>query len=337
MASTSLREPGADATPPAPAVVARAFAQALDAAQAWVGATAPNPAVGCVLLDRAGEVLACAAHQRAGGAHAEAAALAEVRARGATAHVHTAVVTLEPCSHIGRTGPCADALLTTPVRHVWIGAPDPHPRAPGAGAARLSAAGLVVRGIADLEHADARALAAGAARLVAPFAKHVRTGRPWVVVKTARDARGSMIPPPGATTFTSDASLDQAHRLRREADAIVTGSGCVLADDPAFTVRRVADHPGKRRLLAILDRRRRVPAAYLEGARARGLDARIYDDLDAMLDDLGSAGALSALVEAGPTLRAALIERHLWDEEVVFTRSADAGAADTVETRRPLP
>ncbi len=338
MASTSPREPFVDAasSPPA-AAIAQAFAEALDTAQAWVGVTAPNPAVGCVLLDRAGEVLACAAHQRAGTAHAEAAALAEASARRVTARVHTAVVTLEPCSHTGRTGPCADALLTTPVRHVWIGAPDPHPRAPGAGAARLRAAGVVVCGIGELEHADAGVLAARAARLVAPFAKHARTGRPWVLIKTARDVRGSMIPPPGAKTFTSDASLDHAHRLRREADAIVTGSGCVLADDPAFTVRRVADHAGKRRLLAILDRRRRVPTAYLEQARARGLDARIYDDLDNMLDDLGAAGAISALVEAGPTLRAALIERHLWDEEVVFTRSGDAGVADTVETLRLLP
>ena len=314
-------------------VLAGAFARALDAARVHVGATAPNPPVGCVLLDRGGEVLACAAHQRAGTAHAEAAALASARAEGTAARIHTAVVTLEPCSHTGRTGPCADALLATPVRHVWIGAMDPHPRAPGAGVERLRAAGVAVDGIGDLDHPRAADLAAAAARLVAPFAKHARTGRPWVVVKTARDAQGSMIPPPGAKTFTSDASLDHAHRLRREADAVITGSGCILADDPAFTVRRVPDHAGRRRRLAILDRRRRVPRAYLDAAARRGLDATVHDDFDAMLDSLGESGVLTALVEAGPTLRAALLERHLWDEEVVFTQAADPGAPDRVELR----
>ncbi len=313
--------------------ISSAFAQALDAAQAYVGATAPNPPVGCVLLDVDGEVLARAAHARAGAFHAEAAALAQARADGTTARIHTALVTLEPCSHTGRTGPCADALLTTPVRHVWIGAMDPHPRAPGAGAARLRAGGVAVREIGALDQPGAAGLAAAAARLVAPFAKHARTGRPWVVVKTARDARGSMIPPPGAKTFTSDASLDHAHRLRREADAIITGSGCILADDPAFTVRRAPDHPGKRRALAILDRRRRVPRTYLDAAAARGLDAAVHDDVDAMLDALGAAGVLSALVEAGPTLRAAVLDRHLWDEEVVFTRALEPGAPDRVEVR----
>ncbi len=317
--------------------LAVAFAAALDAARAYVGATAPNPPVGCVLLDRDGAVLASAGHARVGTPHAEAAALAICREAGTTARIHTALVTLEPCSHTGRTGPCADALLATPVRDVRIGALDPHPRAPGAGAARLRAGGVAVHEIATLDDPAAPALSRAAARLVAPFARLARTGRPWVVVKTALDASGSMIPPPGARTFTSDASLDHAHRLRREADAIITGSGCVLADDPAFTVRRVPDHPGKRRLLAIMDRRGRTPPAYLREAAARGLDARLYDDLDAMLDALGAAGALSALVEAGPTLRGALIARGLWDEEVVFRRAARPGAADHVETRLCAP
>ncbi len=325
---------------PLPAArVAEAFAQALAAARAFVGATAPNPPVGCVLLDEDGGVLAVAAHERAGQAHAEAGALAACRAAGLIHRIHTALVTLEPCSHHGRTPPCVEALLATSVRAVWVGALDPHPRAPGAGMARLAQAGIAAGLIASLDHPDAPALAQGAAGLIAPFAAWARTGRPWVVIKTALDAAGGMIPPPGRTTFTSANSLERAHRLRRAADAIITGSGCILADDPAFTVRRVADHPGKRRRLAILDRRGRTPAAWLAAARARGLEVSLHGDLAAMLDDLGAGGVLTALVEAGPTARQAILDAGLWDEAVTFRQSSAPGAPDhvAVDFRVPSP
>ena len=321
-----------------PARAAQAFRMALDEAERFVGATAPNPPVGCVLLDGDGRLLAQAAHTRAGQPHAEAAAIATCRAQGRVGRIHTALVTLEPCSHTGRTPPCVEALLATPVRTVWIGAVDPHPRAPGAGIARLAAAGRRPALIAELAHPEAATLGRAASRLIAPFAKWSRTGRPWVVVKTALDARGAMIPPSGRKTFTSDASLDAAHRLRRASDAILTGSGCILADDPAFTVRRVEDHPGKRRRLVILDRRGRTPQAYLDAARTRGLDPSTAVDLEAALDDLGAGGALSVLVEAGPTLRRAVLDAGLWDEEVVFRLSPIPGESipgepDRVELR----
>jgi diaminohydroxyphosphoribosylaminopyrimidine deaminase / 5-amino-6-(5-phosphoribosylamino)uracil reductase len=309
----------------------------LDEADRHVGATAPNPPVGCVLLDGEGEVLATGAHVRAGQPHAEAAALAACRAAGRIERVHTALVTLEPCSHTGRTPPCTEALLSTPVQTVWIGAPDPHPRAPGAGVARLAAAGRTVALIAELDHPAAGQLARDAARLVEPFAKLSRTGRPWVLVKTALDARGSMIPPPGAKTFTSPSSLALAHRLRRRSEAIITGSGTVLADDPSFTVRHVADHADRRRRLAILDRRGRTPDSYLQAATTRGLDPSLHTDIGALLDELGAAGVLTALVEAGPSVRQAILEAGLWDEEVVFRCDGVAGRPDTVETRRRLP
>jgi diaminohydroxyphosphoribosylaminopyrimidine deaminase/5-amino-6-(5-phosphoribosylamino)uracil reductase len=316
--------------------LAEAFGLALESAREFEGATAPNPPVGCVLLDAAGEILAVAAHRRAGEAHAEAAAVAACRAAGLADRIHTAVVTLEPCAHHGRTPPCVEALLATPVRAVWIGALDPHPRAASAGAPLLRDAGIAAAMFMQLDHPDAAALGEAAERLVAPFAKWARSGRPWVVVKTAFTAEGSMIPPVGAKTFTSLDSLTQAHQLRRGADAIITGSGCVLADDPAFTVRHVADHPGRRRRLAILDRRRRVPEAYLRDAQIRGLDASVHDDMGTLLDDLGRGGALCALVEAGPTLRGAILAGDDWDEEVVFRQSPIPGAADTVETIRRL-
>ncbi len=146
-----------------------AFRRALDAGLAHEGATAPNPAVGCVLLDAAGDVLAEAGHARAGAPHAEAAAIALARGRGVAHRIHTVVVTLEPCTHQGRTGPCCDAILATPAREVWYAMPDPNPVASG-GALRLAAAGLQVR--------RWDRLLPEAARLLAPFATRVPGAAP---------------------------------------------------------------------------------------------------------------------------------------------------------------
>jgi diaminohydroxyphosphoribosylaminopyrimidine deaminase/5-amino-6-(5-phosphoribosylamino)uracil reductase len=314
--------------------LAAAARLALDLAWAKTGATAPNPPVGCVLLDAAGDIVAAAAHERAGAAHAEAAAIAICRARGQLDRIHTAVVTLEPCSHTGRTPPCVDALLTTGAKIILLGAPDPHPRAPGRGLEILKAAGRHVLMFSDLEHGEARDFARSATRLIEPFACAVTRARPFVTVKTALTAEGSMIPPLGQKTFTSDISLNHAHTLRRRADAILTGSGCILADDPSFTVRRVPNHPEKQQILAILDRRHRVPDAYFERARKRGLQPLRYDSLHAAIEGLGARGVLEVLVEAGPTLRRAVLAEGLWDEEVVFQQANTAGAPDKMHILR---
>jgi diaminohydroxyphosphoribosylaminopyrimidine deaminase/5-amino-6-(5-phosphoribosylamino)uracil reductase len=314
--------------------LAAAARHALDLAWAKAGATAPNPPVGCVLLDSAGDILAGAAHERAGAAHAEAAAIALCREAGTLDRARSAVVTLEPCSHVGRTPPCVEALLATGIELVLVGAHDPHPRGPGRGLRILRDAGRHVLPFSALRHPEAGDLAGFAARLIQPFACAVNRGRPFVTVKTALTAQGSMIPPPGVRTFTSPASLDHAHALRRRADAILTGSGCILADDPAFTVRRVPDHPGKRRILAVHDRRRRVPDAWFERARERGLEPRRYDSLETAMHDLGAAGALEVLVEAGPSLRRAVLESGLWDEDIIFQQAAAIDAPDAVRIVR---
>ena len=313
--------------------LADAFGAALEAAEAYAGATAPNPPVGCVVLDAEGRVLACEAHRKAGGAHAEAAAIAACRQADLTQQIHTLVVTLEPCNHTGRTPPCVEAILATPAKAVWIGARDPNPQVAGAGAERLAAAGLEVMVWDRLDHPDAPGLKQKADRLIAPFATWCALGRPWLTVKQAIARDGGMIAPGGRGTFTSPSSLALAHRLRRRADAIITGSGCVLADDPAFTVRHVADHAGKRRKLAILDRRRRTPRSYIEAADARGYDVLVRGDLPGLLDELAGAGVIEALVEAGPTLMKAFLEQDLWDEHVVIRQSPIPGEPDTVEIR----
>jgi diaminohydroxyphosphoribosylaminopyrimidine deaminase / 5-amino-6-(5-phosphoribosylamino)uracil reductase len=316
--------------PPPPAIAA-AFVQAVGEAEAFRGATAPNPPVGCVLLDAEDRVLAAAAHPRAGEGHAEANALAAARASGAFDRIHTAVVTLEPCNHWGRTPPCAEALLASPTQTVWIGAMDPNPKVEGGGAERLAAAGREVR-LLD----PSSPLGQQCAELIAPFAKRQLSGRPWVTVKEAIDPDGSMIPPPGRTTFTSPPALAYAHRLRRRADAILTGSGTVLADDPAFTVRHVPDHADKRRPLALLDRRRRVGEAWLQAAAGRGFEPFRAEGLEAALDELGRQGVLEVLVEAGPALTAATLESGLWDEHVLIHQAAP-GRAETVDLRRRDP
>jgi diaminohydroxyphosphoribosylaminopyrimidine deaminase/5-amino-6-(5-phosphoribosylamino)uracil reductase len=305
---------------------------AIDAAGRFRGATAPNPTVGCCLLDADGRVLALDAHRRAGTAHAEAGAIAAARAAGTAARVHTVVVTLEPCNHHGRTPPCTEAILSTPARRVVIGVADPNPAVAGGGAGRLAGAGLEILMAKDVP--GCTGLAAECRTLIAPFAKRAASGRPFVTVKQALDPAGSMMPPPGAKTFTAEPALRLAHALRRRADAILTGSGTVLADDPGFDVRRVPDHPGRRRQLAVLDRRRRVPAAWLEGAAARNLDAFASDDLEAALDRLGASGALEVLVEAGPAVLASIAAAGLWDEWVVI-RKGHGAAPDQAEVRRP--
>ena len=314
-------------------IIADAFARAIAAATDYAGATSPNPPVGCAILDAAGNLLAVEAHRKAGETHAEARAIAACRAAGTIERIHTIVVTLEPCNHHGRTPPCAEAILSTPAREVWIAEADPNPRVEGGGAARLAAAGLSVRLLAELDHPDAARLAAKAERLVAPFVTWVTTGRPFVTVKQALDETGSMVPPLGRKTFTSEASLTLAHRMRHRADAILTGSGTILADRPEFTVRHVPDHPGKSRILAILDRGGRVPADYLAEAAQRGLRPLRFADIDEALVRLGAEGVHEVLVEAGPTLTAAILSAGIWDEHVAI-RKIGAGMPDHVTVSR---
>lgn len=324
----------ADIEGPAPERIAQAFARALELARAYEGATAPNPPVGCVLLDAAGTELAVGAHRRAGTPHAEALAIAAAREHGFLNRIHTVVVTLEPCNHCGRTPPCTEAILATPAKQIWIACRDPNPQVQGGGAERLRSVGRSVRFLGDIADPNAASLVAHAERLIAPFARHSRTGWPFVTVKQAISGSGGMIPPAGQKTFTSPASLTLAHRLRRRADAVITGSGTVLADNPQFTVRLVPDHPGKRRLLVILDRRGRVPPAYIEAARERGFEVRVASELMAALEDLGRAGAMEVLAEAGPALTASLLDGNLWDEHVLIEQGAAADGTDRVTVRR---
>lgn len=307
-----------------------AMLAALEAARVFEGATAPNPPVGCVLLDEAGNVISVAAHEKAGRLHAEALAIKKAHNAGVADQIHTVVVTLEPCNHWGRTPPCTEAIVATTAKAVVIGAADPNPNVNGGGADRLRAAGLAVDFFDAARHP---ALAGALKRLIAPFTKRVSTGMPWVTVKQALNSAGNMLPPAGQKTFTAQSSLVLAHRLRRRADAIITGSGTVLADSPQFTVRHVADIANKQRKLVLFDRRHRVSGEYVEAAEQLGFGVVFADALEPALRELAKGGVLEVLVEAGPQLTTTVLASGLWDEHVVITQSASLGGDDQIETR----
>lgn len=320
-------------------LIAEAFSSALGLAHRYAGATSPNPPVGCVILSADGRVLASEAHQRAGAPHAEVAAISACQRARCLDQIDTIIVTLEPCNHFGRTPPCTQAILSTPARSLWIAAQDPNPRVAGGGAKLLEERGIRVRMLGDLDHAQTPHLVKSAQRLIAPFAKWSACAQPWISIKTAITRQGSMIPPANQKTFTSKSSLVFAHQLRKRADAIITGSGTILADNPEFTVRHVQDHRDKQRHLAILDRRGRVPKRYLEEARARGFHVTLEQDLGQMLMRLGKEAVIEALVEAGPQVLASFLDQKLWDEKIIIEQSEDPQSPDriVIETRLPTP
>ncbi|MDD4615725.1 MAG: bifunctional diaminohydroxyphosphoribosylaminopyrimidine deaminase/5-amino-6-(5-phosphoribosylamino)uracil reductase RibD [Alphaproteobacteria bacterium] len=305
-----------------------AMRHALREARQWIGSTSPNPPVGAAAIGKNGEILAVAAHRRAGEDHAEAALLKLCRERNVLSQVEAMAVTLEPCNHTGLTPPCAEAIIAAGIRTVAVGAKDPNPRVKGGGINRLRKAGIeVIEGIKS----------EACQNLIHAFAFFSKTGKPFVTVKRAFDASGGMIPPKGQKTFTSPESLALAHCLRKKADAILTGSGTILADNPDFTVRHVPDYKSKRRILAILDRRARVPKAYLEAATERGLVPVVYADLGQCIADLAQKNIQDVLVEAGPRLSDAILASPYWTLRVDIHKSDKDSITTAVNPRAPFP
>jgi diaminohydroxyphosphoribosylaminopyrimidine deaminase/5-amino-6-(5-phosphoribosylamino)uracil reductase len=201
--------------------------KAIELAQQGLGRTAPNPAVGAVLV-RDGNVVGEGFHPAAGQPHAEIFALraAADNAKGADLYV-----TLEPCCHQGRTGPCADAIIEAGVSRVFVGTQDPNPLVSGKGIERLLGAGIEV--VTDVLNHECR-------QLIAPFAKHVTTGLPHVVLKSAMTLDGQTATLSGDSKWIScEASRNLVHQLRNQVDAIIVGSGTVIADNPRLTTRLI--------------------------------------------------------------------------------------------------
>lgn len=293
-----------------------AMRRALAASDGAHGTTSPNPAVGCVVLDADGRVAGTGATAPPGGPHAERVALAQAgpRARGGTA-----VVTLEPCDHRGRTGPCTQALLDAGIVRVHAALTDPNPVAAG-GLERLRAAGVEVT-LGTLADEVARGPLRG-------WLHRQRTGRPHVTWKVATTLDGRVAAADGTSRWvTGPQARAEVHDLRRRMDAIVAGTGTVLADDPALTARHQDGSPYGHQPLRVVVGRRDIPpgARLLTDDAARTVHLRTRDPA-AVLTDPAIADAVDVLLEGGPTLAGAFVAAGLVDRVLLHLAPALLGA-----------
>jgi diaminohydroxyphosphoribosylaminopyrimidine deaminase/5-amino-6-(5-phosphoribosylamino)uracil reductase len=324
--------------------------RALSLARKATGLASPNPLVGCVLV-REGQIVGEGFHQYDLRDHAEVVAIksAGEKARGATLYVN-----LEPCNHTGRTGPCTEVIIKAGIQRVVASIEDPNPVVAGGGFDRLRAAGVeVFTGV--LEEA--------ARRLNEPFAKWIRKKRPFVTLKSAMTLDGQLALPQvgkrkSSTWITSEESRAEVHRMRHASDALLTGIGTILADDPLLTDR--SGQARRRRLLrVILDSKLRLStrarivktvdddllvftAVTLRSAKARALQNAGVEiasmkkraghiDLHAVMKELGKRDILSVLLEAGSALNGTALASDMVDKVFLFYAPRFAG-----ETRVPF-
>ena len=283
-----------------------AMRDALSAAYDGPTHTHPNPRVGCVLVADDGHVFAVGVHRGPGTLHAEVDALSQAgeRARGGTA-----IVTLEPCNHTGRTGPCSEALIEAGVRRVVYAQAEPTDEADG-GAARLTAAGVDVEGgvLADEAYA-----------LNEHWTQAVRMQRPFVTWKLAATIDGRSAAADGTSRWISGPeSRRETHRMRAAVDAIVVGTGTVLVDDPRLTVRGDDDRPVGVQPVRVVIGARDVPSdrnIWSDDAPTRHLATR---DVREALETLYVDGVRDVWLEGGPTLAGAFFERGVVDEVIAY-------------------
>jgi diaminohydroxyphosphoribosylaminopyrimidine deaminase/5-amino-6-(5-phosphoribosylamino)uracil reductase len=305
------------------------MAQALRLAEKGLYTTTPNPRVGCVIV-RDGKVVGSGWHERAGEPHAEIHALAQA---GGSAQGATAYVTLEPCSHHGRTPPCAEALIKAGVSRVVVAMVDPNPQVAGEGLAQLQQAGI--RTDIGLLEKEAHDLNPG-------FVSRMICGRPWLRLKIAASLDGKTALNNGVSQWITGADARRdAHRLRARSCAVLTGIGTVLADDPSLNVREV--ETARQPLRVVVDSGLRMPPTakmllgedvlvvtasgdQVKAERLREAGAEVLMlpplegrvDLVRMLDELGKRGVNEITVEAGRGLNGALVRQGLVDEFVIY-------------------
>ena len=303
--------------------------RALRLAERGRGHVSPNPMVGAVLV-RDGEIVGEGAHLKVGGPHAEAHA---ITAAGTGTTGATLYVTLEPCSHHGRTPPCAEAVIKAGVRRVVCAIQDPDEAVSGRGFGQLADAGIEV---------ETGVLAAEAARQNSAYLKHRRTGLPYVTLKLGQSLDGIIATRTGASRWiTSERSRRHAHKIRAQVDAIVVGAGTVTADDPRLDVRHVRGPDpqvfvvdGKlstspdacvfRERDAILLTAKSAPADRLERFRHAQVEVWLFDHIDGVIDlraitaKAAQHGAISMLIEGGRTLAAAALRDRIVDELCVY-------------------
>lgn len=311
------------------------ISQALGLAAQALFLSNPNPRVGCVIASSSGRLLGQGFTQQAGGPHAEVEALRDAAARGSDVRGATAYVTLEPCAHQGRTGPCCDALIQAGIGRVVASLADPNPLVGGQGFARLRAAGMAVE--VGPGAAESRELNIG-------FFSRMLRGTPWVRMKAATSLDGVTALANGASQWiTAPAARADGHAWRARACAVLTGIGTVLEDNPLLNVRelptprqphlvvvdsRLQTPPGAR-LFDVPGRRVFIYAAHAHPDRAQALQARGATviglanahgkvDLPALLRDLGTRGVNELHLEAGHKLNGSFLREGLVDELLLY-------------------
>lgn len=283
---------------------------AIEASEKVVGTTSPNPPVGAVILDADGEVAGCGATQPPGGAHAEVMALA---AAGERARGGTAVVTLEPCNHTGRTGPCSQALIDAGIARVHYATPDPFPQAAG-GAEHLRRAGVETHLLNVL------------VPTLAPWLRATVLGRPHITLKFAGTLDGFAAATDGTSQWiTGETARAHVHADRARRDAIIIGTGTALADNPSLTARGpdgLYDHQPRRVVIG----HRPVPA----GSNLAQLGFEQFPGIEEALTALWESGCRDVLLEGGPTLAGALLRAGLIDAVRAYVAPAILGSGRSV-------
>ena len=320
------------------------------------GKSAPNPAVACILLDASGSVIGQGHTQPVGGPHAEAMALRDAAACGNSVAGATAYVTLEPCSHHGRTPPCCDALIAASIKKVVVAILDPNPLVAGQGVAKLRAAGVEV----DVLPADSADAVASRELNIGFFSRMIRK-TPWVRMKIAASLDGKTALPDGQSQWiTGEAARADGHAWRARSCAVLTGIGTVLADNPRLDVRLV--ETARQPAVVIVDSRLDTPlnATILVAARARFIYAAVPNDikraalealgvvvvylpapdgkvdLAAMLRDLGQREINELHVEAGHKLNGSMTSAGLVDEFLVYLAPKLLGSGQAMASFGPL-
>ena len=295
----------------------RAMRRALELAATPGVPLGPNPRVGCVLLDAEGNAVAQGYHRGAGTPHAEAAALAAVAEAGDSARGATAVVTLEPCNHTGRTGPCAQALVDAGVARVVFAQPDPNPVATG-GERTLRDAGVeVAYGLGERE----------ARELNRAWTFAMEHHRPFVTWKLATTLDGRSAAADGSSRWiTSQAARVDSHRLRAQCDVVLVGTGTVETDDPELTVRDEYDDPLPHQpMRAVMGLRELEPTLRAFNDAAETVHLRTRDPREA-LELLHARDRQHVFLEGGPQLAAVFLAAGLVDEVVAYVAPALLGA-----------
>jgi len=324
---------------------------ALELAARGIGSVEPNPAVGCVIV-KDDRIIGQGFHERFGGPHAEINALADCRKNGGDPAGSTMFVTLEPCCHVGKTGPCTDAVIAAGIARVVVAVGDPFREVAGRGVDLLRRAGIAV----DIGLCGRQALV-----LNAPFFKYARTGRPWVIAKWAQSA-DAFLASKAHRWISCEASRLDVHRLRCRCQAILVGVQTAIADDPLLTVRLPEGQWDRQPVRIILDSNLRIPddrqvldtaqaktllvitagTLQRQGRRVTQLAARGVEilavpedngrcDLDRLLQELGRRGVEQLLVEGGPGALTEFLGRDMVDEVRIYVAPAELAAQGTVK------